>query len=74
MVRALADMEGRDATRHWKLLGERLNIAMSYTESGQGNLGRMIYDDDLYNRMVLLVEDLRAHPWKLLIRKKQKKQ
>jgi phospholipid/cholesterol/gamma-HCH transport system substrate-binding protein len=65
--------EARDATRHWKLLGERLNMALSYAESGQGNLGRLLYDDELYERVVLFVDDLRAHPWKLLIRKKDKK-
>jgi phospholipid/cholesterol/gamma-HCH transport system substrate-binding protein len=65
--------EARDATRHWKALGERLNMAMSYAESGEGNLGRLLYDDDLYQRMVLLVDDLRAHPWKLLVRPKAKK-
>src|SRR3989338_2326522 len=31
--------EARDATRHWKALGERLNVAMSYTEAGGGSLG-----------------------------------
>ena len=63
--------EARDATRHWKVLGERLNLAMSHAESGQGNLGRLLYDEDLYQRMVLFVEDLRAHPWKLLVRPKK---
>ena len=66
-------VEARDATRHWKVLGERLNLAMSYAESGQGNLGRLLYDEDLYKRMVLFVEDLRTHPWKLLVRPKQQK-
>lgn len=65
--------EARDATRHWKALGERLNVAMSYAESGEGNLGKLIYDEDLYQRIVLFVEDLRTHPWKLLVRPKQKK-
>ncbi len=65
--------EARDATRNWKNLGERLNIAMSYTESGQGSLGHLLFDDALYQQIVLLVEDIRAHPWKLLIRSKQKK-
>ncbi len=64
--------EARDASRHWKILGERLNLAMLYAESGEGNLGRLIYDDDLYNEVVLLVEDLRANPWKLLVRRKNK--
>ena len=60
--------EARDATRNWKLLGQRLNLAMSHVESGQGSLGRLLYDEELYQRMVAFVDDLRAHPWKLLIR------
>ena len=63
-----AIQEARDATRNWKALGERLNLAMSYAESGEGNLGKLMYDDDLYQRIVFFVEDLRAHPWKLLVR------
>ena len=63
--------EARDATRYWKLLGERLNLAMSYTESGEGNLGKFIYDDDLYQRVTTFVDDLRAHPWKLLVHPKK---
>jgi len=65
--------EARDATRHWKALGERLNVAMMYAESGEGSLGRLLYDDDLYQRMVLLMDDLRANPWKLLARPKRSK-
>lgn len=58
--------EARDATRHWKVFGERLNMAMSYAESGGGSLGKFLFDDTLYQESVRLVEDLRAHPWKLL--------
>lgn len=65
--------ETRDATRHWRILGERLNMAMLYTESGEGNLGKLLYDDELYQRMELLVDDLRQHPWKLLSRPKKSK-
>ena len=68
-----AVQEARDATRNWKALGERLNLAMSYAESGQGSFGKILFDDDLYQRMVLLVDDLREHPWKLLNRSKQGK-
>ncbi len=65
-------VEARDATRHWKALGERLNVAMSYAESGQGSLGRFLFDDDLYNRVAAFVDDLRAHPWKLLSSRQRK--
>ncbi|MBI2173763.1 MAG: MCE family protein [Candidatus Omnitrophica bacterium] len=67
-----AIQEARDATRNWKALGERLNLAMSYAESGEGNVGKFLFSDELYQRVVLLVEDLRAHPWKLLVRSKSK--
>ena len=60
--------EARDATRHWRVLGERLNLAMSHVEDGQGSLGKLLYDEDLYNRATAFIDDLRAHPWKLLIR------
>ncbi|MBI3011569.1 MAG: MCE family protein, partial [Candidatus Omnitrophica bacterium] len=65
-----AIQEARDATRNWKLLGQRLNLGLSYAESGQGSLGKLLYDDDLYQRMAGFIEDLRAHPWKLLVRQK----
>ena len=60
--------EARDATRHWKVLGERLNLAMSHVEDGQGSLGKLLFDETLYDRVTAFVDDLRAHPWKLLIR------
>jgi len=63
-----AIQEARDATRHWRMLGERFNTAMLYTEAGQGSLGKLLFDEELYQRMVALVEDLHAHPWKLLRR------
>ena len=66
--------EARDATRNWKVLGERLNLAMTSIESGEGTLGRLLYDDELYQRMVVFIEDLRANPWKLLVRPKTKAQ
>lgn len=68
--------EARDATRNWKILGQRLNLAMSHVEDGEGSLGKLLYDEELYQRIVLFVDDLRSHPWKLLIRppKSQKSQ
>jgi phospholipid/cholesterol/gamma-HCH transport system substrate-binding protein len=60
--------EARDMTRHWKALGERLNIALTNAEAGEGTLGKLLFDEELYQRLVLMVDDLRAHPWKLLVR------
>lgn len=63
-----AIQEGRNASRNWKILGERFNLAMSYAESGQGNLGKFLYDEELYQRILSFVDDLQQHPWKLLVR------
>lgn len=64
-------VEARDASRNWKTLGERLNVALSRVEAGQGSLGRLLYDDELYLRVAAFVDDLRAHPWKLLQKPKK---
>jgi phospholipid/cholesterol/gamma-HCH transport system substrate-binding protein len=61
----------RDATRNWKLLGERLNLALSLAESGRGNLGKLLYDEELYQEALFLIEDLQQNPWKLLSRPKK---
>jgi len=65
--------EVRDATRNWKALGERLNLAMLHAESGEGSLGKLLFDDELHLRLMAFVEDLQAHPWKLLARPKGSK-
>jgi phospholipid/cholesterol/gamma-HCH transport system substrate-binding protein len=60
--------EARDAIRYWKLLGARLNVAMSRAESGEGNLGKFLYDEALYREMEAFVQDIKQNPWKLLAR------
>ena len=66
-------LEARDATRNWKLLGQRFNMAFTHTEEGQGTLGKLLFDEDLYQRMAAFVDDVRQHPWKLLSRPKGQK-
>ena len=63
--------EARDATRNWRLMGERLNLALSYAEAGQGTLGKVVFDETLYQELKAFVEDLREHPWKLLVHPKE---
>jgi len=39
----------------------------------EGSLGKLIYDDDIYNQLDALVTDIRNHPWKLFYKTKEKK-
>lgn len=66
-------VEARDATHQWKLFGERMNLALTTMQSGEGTLGKLLFDDDLYLRVIGFVDDLQQHPWKLLVRPKDKK-
>jgi len=39
----------------------------------EGTLGKLLYDDKVYNELEALVTDVRKKPWKLLIKTKEKK-
>jgi phospholipid/cholesterol/gamma-HCH transport system substrate-binding protein len=65
--------ELRDAAKGWKDLNLRLHEAMTHVQAGQGNLGKLLYDEGLYTNLNDFVTDIRAHPWKLLVRPKEKK-
>jgi phospholipid/cholesterol/gamma-HCH transport system substrate-binding protein len=36
----------------------------------EGTLGKLIYEDTIYNELETFVKDIRQHPWKLLIKTK----
>ncbi len=39
----------------------------------EGTIGKLLYDDKIYNELDALVVDIRKHPWKLFIKTKEKK-
>ncbi len=39
----------------------------------EGTLGKLLYDDRVYNELEAFVADVRKNPWKLLIKTKEKK-
>lgn len=50
-----------------------LNLVLGKVKTGQGSLGKFLSNDTLYNDAEELFKDLKAHPWKLLYRPKEKK-
>jgi len=50
-----------------------LHAILEKVESGEGTIGKLLADDKLYYDIEDLVVDLKAHPWKLLHREKEKK-
>ena len=49
-----------------------LDESLVKIKSGEGTIGRLLYDDTIYNELEALVKDVRKHPWKLFFRAKEK--
>ncbi|MBI1953642.1 MAG: MCE family protein [Candidatus Omnitrophica bacterium] len=62
-----------EATDRLNLFLEQANDLLAKVRSGQGTVGRLLTQDELYQDLKALTADLRAHPWKLLYRPKEAK-
>lgn len=51
------------------------NIDESITKikNKEGTVGKLLYDDVLYQELEALIKDIRRHPWKLFFKTKEKK-
>lgn len=45
---------------------DSMDAILAQVRSGKGTVGKLIYDEALYDNAEALVKDIRAHPWKLL--------
>lgn len=55
-----------------KNIVDNLDQAVIKINKQEGTIGKLIYDDTVYNELEAFVKDIRAHPWKLLIKTKEK--
>jgi len=58
--------------RSGKGIVEDLGQTLDQIKSGQGTIGKLLYDDTIYKELEALVMDIRQHPWKLFFRTKEK--
>ena len=50
-----------------------LDEGLAQIRNKEGSLGKLIYDDKLYNEFEAFASDIRKNPWKLLFKAKEKK-
>ena len=50
-----------------------LDDGIAKIRNKEGSLGKLIYDDAVYNELQALVTDVRKNPWKLFFKTKEKK-
>ncbi|MDD4899492.1 MAG: MlaD family protein [Candidatus Omnitrophica bacterium] len=58
--------------RQAKGIFDSLSSVVDTVHKGEGNLGKFIYDDRLYNNVEAFSEDIRKNPWKLFFKGKER--
>ncbi len=56
----------KDIVLNLRSITDNFEAIVRDVRQGQGTLGKFLYDDSLYTKTEELVEDIKAHPWKLL--------
>ena len=63
----------QEATAQLTLFLKQANEIMGKVRDGQGTVGKLMSQDDLYQDLKSLTSDIKAHPWKLLYRPRGEK-
>jgi phospholipid/cholesterol/gamma-HCH transport system substrate-binding protein len=56
-----------------KDLVANIDEGITKIKNKEGTVGKLLYDDVLYQELEALIKDLRRHPWKLFFKTKEKK-
>jgi phospholipid/cholesterol/gamma-HCH transport system substrate-binding protein len=65
-------VEIKDVATSVDTLTKNINDGITRIKNKEGTIGKLLYDDALYNDLEGLASDLKLHPWKLFIRTKDK--
>lgn len=64
-----------------KSITESANVVLERLEKGEGTVGKLLVEEDVYNDLKATAqnlkefsEDIKAHPWRLLVKEKEKTQ
>jgi len=61
-----SEQDVRSCIRNIESSSASLDAILNNVENGQGTLGKLLVEDELYEDMRGFVKDIRAHPWKLM--------
>ena len=54
-------------------IADSIDAVLVKIRNKEGSLGKLIYEDAIYDNLEAFTEDIRKYPWKLLIKTKEKK-
>lgn len=55
-------------------VAHKMNSVLGAIESGEGTLGQLLMNDELYQEMKAFVREIKLHPWRLMKRDKKSKE
>jgi phospholipid/cholesterol/gamma-HCH transport system substrate-binding protein len=62
-----------DIMKTAKNITDNLNMGVEKIINKEGTVGKLLYDDKLYNDLDSFITDIKKNPWKLFFRTKEKK-
>ncbi|MBU1727151.1 MAG: MCE family protein [Candidatus Omnitrophica bacterium] len=66
-------MPMQEVTELAKRIGMNLDDAFTRIKNKEGTIGKLLYDDKIYNELDAFIVDISKNPWKLFIKQKEKK-
>jgi phospholipid/cholesterol/gamma-HCH transport system substrate-binding protein len=63
----------QELTELAKKIASNLDNIIARIKNKEGTVGKLLFDDAIYNDLEALVQDLRKNPWKLFFKTKEKK-
>lgn len=79
LLKAGEDLAGEDPLpmneimKDAKNISDNLNNGLQKIMNKEGTVGKLLFDDKLYNDLDAMVNDIRRNPWKLFFKTKEKK-
>jgi len=64
-------MNVKELTESAKLMTESAQSILKRIEDGQGTVGKLLVEEEIYNDLRMFVKDIRYNPWKLLRKGKE---
>jgi len=62
-----------DIMKNAKRMVDNLDTGMERILNKEGTVGKLLFDDKIYNELDALITDVRKNPWKLFFKTKEKK-
>ncbi len=54
-------------------MADSAGVVMGRLDRGEGTIGKLLKEETIYNNLVAFTDDIKRHPWKLLIKGREKR-